>query len=61
MEASEVWSSIRVAPRSVTVTWTVSAMMASTVAASDSTGQVHLTRVVGDQPRFSALVPLADG
>jgi hypothetical protein len=31
------------------------------VLAEDLTGQGHLTRVVGDQPRFSALVPLADG
>lgn len=31
------------------------------VLAEDLTGQGHVTRVVGDQPRFSALVPLADG
>jgi quercetin dioxygenase-like cupin family protein len=30
------------------------------VLAEDLTGQGHITRVVGDQPRFYALVPLAD-
>src|SRR5699024_8885208 len=39
IEASEVWSSIRVAPRSVTCVTAVSAMIASTVLASDDTGQ----------------------
>ena len=28
--------------------------------AEDLTGQGHITRVVGDQPRFSVVVPLAD-
>ena len=28
--------------------------------AEDLTGQGHITRVVGDQPRFFAVVPLAD-
>ncbi len=28
--------------------------------AEDLTGQGHITRVVGDQPRFYAVVPLAD-
>jgi hypothetical protein len=41
IDASEVWSSMRVAPRSVIVVPAVSAMIASTVAASDSTGQVQ--------------------
>jgi hypothetical protein len=31
------------------------------VLAEDLTGQGHITRVVGDQPRFYAIVPLADG
>jgi hypothetical protein len=31
------------------------------VLAEDLTGQGHVTRVVGDQPRFYAIVPLADG
>jgi hypothetical protein len=31
------------------------------VLAEDLTGQGHITRVVGDQPRFYAVVPLADG
>jgi quercetin dioxygenase-like cupin family protein len=30
------------------------------VLAEDQTGQGHVTRVVGDQPRFYAVVPLAD-
>jgi hypothetical protein len=30
------------------------------VLAEDLTGQGHVTRVVGDQPRFYAIVPLAD-
>jgi quercetin dioxygenase-like cupin family protein len=30
------------------------------ILAEDLTGQGHITRVVGDQPRFSAVVPLAD-
>ena len=30
------------------------------VLAEDLTGQGHITRVVGDQPRYYALVPLAD-
>jgi quercetin dioxygenase-like cupin family protein len=30
------------------------------VLAEDLTGQGHITRVVGDQPRLYALVPLAD-
>jgi hypothetical protein len=30
------------------------------VLAEDLTGQGHITRVVGDQPRFYALVPLAE-
>lgn len=30
------------------------------VLAEDLTGQGHVTRVVGDQPRFYALVPLRD-
>jgi len=30
------------------------------VLAEDLTGQGHITRVVGRQPRFSAVVPLAD-
>jgi len=29
--------------------------------AEDLTGQGHVTRVVGDQPRFYAIVPLAEG
>ncbi len=41
MEASEVWSSMRVAPRSVTSLSAVSAMMAWLSAASDATGQVQ--------------------
>jgi quercetin dioxygenase-like cupin family protein len=28
--------------------------------AEDLTGQGHITRVIGDQPRFYALVPLTD-
>ena len=31
------------------------------VLAEDLTGQGHITRVVGDEPRFYAIVPLADG
>ncbi len=31
------------------------------VLAEDLTGQGHITRVVGDQPRFYAIVPLRDG
>ena len=31
------------------------------VLAEDLTGQGHITRVVGDRPRFYALVPLAGG
>ncbi len=31
------------------------------VLAEDLTGQGHITRVVGDQPRFYAIVPLGDG
>jgi mannose-6-phosphate isomerase-like protein (cupin superfamily) len=31
------------------------------VLAEDLTGQGHITRVVGDQPRFYALVPLTEG
>lgn len=31
------------------------------VLAEDLTGQGHVTRVVGDQPRFYAIVPLAEG
>jgi hypothetical protein len=31
------------------------------VLAEDLTGQGHVTRVVGDDPRFYAIVPLADG
>jgi hypothetical protein len=31
------------------------------VLAEDLTGQGHITRVVGDQPRFYAIVPLKDG
>ncbi len=42
MEASEVWSSMRVAPRSVTVVTAVSAMTSSTVAASEATGHVQV-------------------
>ena len=30
------------------------------VLAEDLTGQGHITRVVGDQPRFYAIVPLSD-
>ena len=30
------------------------------VLAEDLTGQGHITRVVGDQPRFYAIAPLAD-
>ena len=30
------------------------------VLAEDLTGQGHITRVVGDQPRFYAIVPLAE-
>ena len=30
------------------------------ILAEDLTGQGHITRVVGDQPRFSVVVPLAD-
>src|SRR5690606_19375202 len=41
IEASEVWSSIRVAPRSVTSVTAVSAMMCSTVLALEATGQVQ--------------------
>ena len=42
IEASDVWSSMRVAPRSVTAVAAVSAMISSTVAAADSTGQVQV-------------------
>ena len=42
MDASDVWSSMRVAPRSVTVVVAVSAMISSTVAASDATGHVQV-------------------
>jgi quercetin dioxygenase-like cupin family protein len=31
------------------------------VLAEDLTGRGHITRVVGDQPRFYALVPLTEG
>jgi hypothetical protein len=31
------------------------------VLAEDLTGRGHITRVVGDQPRFYAIVPLTDG
>ena len=31
------------------------------VLAEDLTGRGHVTRVIGDQPRFYAIVPLADG
>ena len=31
------------------------------VLAEDLTGQGHITRVVGDQPRFYAIIPLTDG
>jgi quercetin dioxygenase-like cupin family protein len=31
------------------------------VLAEDLTGQGHITRVVGDEPRFYAVVPLSDG
>ena len=31
------------------------------VLAEDLTGRGHVTRVVGDEPRFYAIVPLADG
>ena len=31
------------------------------VLAEDLTGQGHVTRVVGDQPRYYAIVPLAEG
>jgi quercetin dioxygenase-like cupin family protein len=31
------------------------------VLAEDLTGEGHVTRVVGDQPRFYAVVPLTDG
>ena len=31
------------------------------ILAEDLTGQGHITRVVGDQPRFYAIVPLTDG
>jgi hypothetical protein len=31
------------------------------VLAEDLTGQGHITRVVGDQPRLYAIVPLSDG
>ena len=31
------------------------------VLAEDLTGQGHITRVVGDQPRLSVVVPLAEG
>lgn len=31
------------------------------VLAEDLTGQGHITRVVGDQPRLYAIVPLAEG
>jgi quercetin dioxygenase-like cupin family protein len=31
------------------------------VLAEDLTGQGHITRVVGDQPRLYAVIPLADG
>jgi hypothetical protein len=31
------------------------------VLAEDLTGRGHVTRVVGDQPRFYAIVPLGDG
>ncbi len=30
------------------------------VLAEDLTGQGHITRVIGDQPRFNAIVPLAE-
>jgi hypothetical protein len=42
MEASLVWSSRRVAPRSVMVVVAVSAMILATVSASDSTGAVQV-------------------
>src|SRR5690606_18661210 len=41
IEASEVWSSMRVAPRSVMVVMAVSAMMTCGSAAFDATGQVQ--------------------
>jgi len=31
------------------------------VLAEDLTGRGHVTRVVGDQPRFYAIVPLTEG
>jgi len=31
------------------------------VLAEDLTGQGHITRVIGGEPRFYAIVPLADG
>jgi hypothetical protein len=31
------------------------------ILAEDLTGQGHVTRVIGDQPRVYAIVPLADG
>src|SRR6266404_1029514 len=43
IDASEVWSSMRVAPRSVSVASIVSATISSTLAAVDATGQVQLT------------------
>jgi hypothetical protein len=31
------------------------------VLAEDLTGQGHVTRVIGSEPRFYAIVPLTDG
>jgi len=45
MEASEVWSSMRVAPRSLTSAARVSITMSSGVAARLSTGQVQVTHM----------------
>src|SRR5690606_41679871 len=41
IDASDVWSSRRVAPRSVMVVTAVSAMISSGVEAVEATGQVH--------------------
>jgi len=39
----------------------VRVMPGDVVLAEDLTGQGHITRVVGDQPRFYAVIPLAGG
>src|SRR5690606_14897695 len=63
IEASEVWSSMRVAPRSVMSVTAVSAMMACGSAASDATGQVHeMSPTVRNRTdRFSTRSPSRGG